>query len=1327
MKKFDFLFRILAISMLFLPMSADAQLWSENFDGSNTTNPPIFSRQCFSPKDYINVVCQNGNGCDNEIEDIFVFFDADGVTPYSGGQYLAVRDMDHQDCANNASLNETISFNGINISAGTGEILYVCFDVAEGRNINGSDADSSGNEDTWDGSSNVTISASVDGAAFTTVTAIEAFDNSNTRPGIDVNCDGKADDAGEPELTNVFTRYCFELPTSGNLLDLEIAINELNTQGEDIAFDNILVYDCAPASGTILNACTPFSPSSLFFLEDFDGSNNQASFVPDCEFNQNGDGRDYHGVTCLHDGSCPNSIDMNDDYTYFNVTGDFFGARDMNGENCNGGGNSGDTPITTTASGIDISACLSGTSIFLCFDIAESDTPNREGADTWDGNQSNPNSNSFLTFSASVDGGPATDIISFAAIANNNTGPAQDTNFDGTGDGMEVTGTFTTFCAQIPLTGASLDLSFTIGGLNTDGDDVALDNIALYCTNDVAMLPTSMTPVTACANTAPTAVCQDATVALDNTGNVMITAADVDGGTNDAEGIQSITIDPDTFDCTNVGPNTVTLTVTDFEGLTDNCTAVVTIEDNDGPTAVCQDASVSLNSNGQVAVTAADVDGGSSDACGAVTLSVSTTSFDCGTLGANAVVLTATDVSGNESTCTATVTVSDITAAIILCRPPVVGDNDPGTCGATFELLPPIVITENCSISTVSSDAPATFPSGTTTVLWTLTDAGGNDTECTQTVTIVDIDGPVADCGQPFHAYTAAVDLDNPPFPFDNSCQFPSYLLDPIQSVTDNCSSGSGTITVTNDAPQFFPPGQYTVTYTFMDESGNVGTCEQSVKVWDISVPELTSCPGDLVVEATGANGAAASWSLPTASDNCSQNAIIVTEENGLESGDMFPLGETTVTYELTDPNGNSAECSFTVTVLPADQMVAIAGMMATEAVEAVQDVEVYINGNTNTMSMTSTDGLYNFDVPMDGDYSITPVKDIEILNGVSTYDLVLIQKHILSMEILDSPYKMIAADINNSGYITTLDLVQLRKVILLIENDFPNNTSWRFIDQDFVFANPSNPFETAFPEFININNLDESMMDADFVSVKIGDVNGNAIANNLLGADDRTVGEPLVLTANNARMYAGETQTIELTANDFNQYGFQFTLNFDAEKVTFEDIESDLLESGNFGLTKLDDGAITVSWNQATAQKLANNTPVLSLTLTANIDVTIEEALTINSRFTAAEAYAADGALQQVELNFGQSTASSFKLYQNVPNPFANETSIGFDLPMDGKVVVSVMDLSGKTVFQTAVNGVQGFNKIQLTREDLPNSGVLYYNVKTENEVATGKMILID
>jgi len=129
--------------------------------------------------------------------------------------------------------------------------------------------------------------------------------------------------------------------------------------------------------------------------------------------------------------------------------------------------------------------------------------------------------------------------------------------------------------------------------------------------------------------------------------------------------------------------------------------------------------------------------------------------------------------------------------------------------------------------------------------------------------------------------------------------------------------------------------------------------------------------------------------------------------------------------------------------------------------------------------------------------FTVTPTKNINPLNGVTTNDLVLIQKHILGIEFFDSPWKRIAADANQDGKVTTSDIIVLRKLILGITTELPNGKSWRFLPLDYTFPNPANPFLPPFPERIEVpNTADPAPSDFAFRGVKIGDVDFSADPN---------------------------------------------------------------------------------------------------------------------------------------------------------------------------------------------------------------------------------------
>ena len=435
------------------------------------------------------------------------------------------------------------------------------------------------------------------------------------------------------------------------------------------------------------------------------------------------------------------------------------------------------------------------------------------------------------------------------------------------------------------------------------------------------------------------------------------------------------------------------------------------------------------------------------------------------------------------------------------------------------------------------------------------------------------------------------------------------------------------------------------------------------------------------------------------------------------------------------DGAGNSDFCETYILVQdnmnlcgPGPLAVGVSGAIATEDALAVENVEVSLSGQPSMAMMTVADGEYAFAGLQDGyDYTVTPQLNANYLNGVSTFDLVLISKHILGVQPLGSPYKMIAADVNNSKSITTLDLIQLRKLILSIDTEFENNTSWRFVEAAYSFPNASNPWFEEFPEVVNINNLPATgITGADFVAVKIGDVNNDAQANALAGVEGRTMAGTLAFNVAEAEVKAGNEYTVAFTAADIASVeGYQATLSFDNSALELVDIIAGVATAENFGLAYANEGLITTSWNG----KASADAVLFSLVFRATADAQLSELLSISSRVTKAEAYRTNGDYLDVAVTFSgkAAVAAGFELYQNTPNPFKGETLIGFNLPADDTVTLTVSDVTGKVLKLARLDGVKGYNNVVVNSNDLPAAGVLYYTVETSDYTATKKMVIIE
>ncbi len=423
--------------------------------------------------------------------------------------------------------------------------------------------------------------------------------------------------------------------------------------------------------------------------------------------------------------------------------------------------------------------------------------------------------------------------------------------------------------------------------------------------------------VTVADTTAPIPVCNDISIQLDATGNASIVWQDIGGGSTDNCGIDTLAsnVTPGLFTCANVGPNLVTVTIFDGSGNSATCQATVMVEDHVAPMARCKNIVVQLDPSGQVSIAPSDVDDGSADTCGILSMELDRTTFDCASLGDNTVTLTVTDHSGNQSSCSTTVTVEDRIAPTITGVADLIVGTDPGLCTAVVAGIAPTSFSDNCPSPVVTytlsgattgsggGDASGTvFQAGVTTVTYTITDVSNNSSTCVIQITVQDRDLPTIElcpsnvtqindtghCG-------AIVSFSEPTF-------------------SDNCPGA--TIQQTEGLPSgaFFPVGATTNAFVVTDASGNTQACANIVTITDAQAPEITG-PANLAAPAAlGLCGNSVVYEI-TASDNCGE-LVSTNQLSGLSSGSWFPVGQTTNTFEVVDSAGHhSAPFSFVVTV----------------------------------------------------------------------------------------------------------------------------------------------------------------------------------------------------------------------------------------------------------------------------------------------------------------------------------------------------------------------------------------------------------------------------
>lgn len=582
--------------------------------------------------------------------------------------------------------------------------------------------------------------------------------------------------------------------------------------------------------------------------------------------------------------------------------------------------------------------------------------------------------------------------------------------------------------------------------------------------------------------------------------------------------------------------------------------------------------------------------------------------------------------------------------------------------------------------------------------------------------------------------------------------------------------------------------GKYVVKWTAEDKCGNRAFCTHKLNVVEAKKP-TPYCISSLTTAVMNSNGTVAIWAKDYdkgASDNCTPtdqlkftffgatpvDSLLAKEHYFKGSGQLATLAEynagtaqkwipTTkssgMLFDCSDiPNGKSQEISLDVTVtdLAGNQDYCTIRLDLQDNSNVCPDVNstlVALRGaaNLNGSPMSGTqvilesskpelnkkietdaNGEYTFNsLPFGHNFTVRMNDNRNILNGVSTLDLVQIQRHILGLAAFDDAKKTIAADADNNSKVTAADLVALRKVILGVTTEFPNGQqSWRFVSASHVFTSVANPFP--FSEQYSYNALNINKVNQNFYAIKIGDVNGNATANANEPNTEARNQQQLRLAIDAVNTDKGEIVEVPIFADEeTNMVGYQFTMNFDPSAMELLDIlpGSVPVNDGNFGLTHVTDGKITTSWNAENSITLHTDKPLFLLKMRAKKVLNDHAVISLNSSITEAVSYDADYRPGKVSLHVRNVLDEKFELQQNTPNPFSDLTNITFTLPEEAIATITLSDITGKVIKVIQGHYPKGSSAINVQRSDVSGPGVIIYKIDSGKYTDTKKMIILE
>jgi len=558
--------------------------------------------------------------------------------------------------------------------------------------------------------------------------------------------------------------------------------------------------------------------------------------------------------------------------------------------------------------------------------------------------------------------------------------------------------------------------------------------------------------------------------------------------------------------------------------------------------------------------------------------------------------------------------------------------------------------------------------------------------------------------------------------------------------------------------------GNHKIIWYAEDNCGNIGQCSQTFTITDDKAPTPQCLEGlvTVLLEETGRVTINAADFNRHSTDDCTASnygtcgcltdlkfsfSSNVNERTRLLTCDDIENGSIdTIELEMwvTDESGNQDFCNTFIVlqdnadvcpdVLPPHDTsyYNIIGNITNPDNEPLNNVDLTLitdNPEIPVSASSDEEGIFEFGNLADNyHYSVRASREGDDINGLSTLDIVYIQKHLLGIKDLNDPYKLIAADINNSGNISASDILELRKMILGEYNTFKNNHSWKFVPKNHEFENANIPYN--YDPAINLGILTEDR-NIGFTGVKIGDINNSAITSgNQL---ENRNSEEIDLIAEDIHFTKG--QEIELPvflANDKEIIGTQFTIKYNTSNLKYNGISNGLISFDKFNINEMfkENGLITVSWNTSKFINTNSGSPLFRIKFIAINNGNAKMDLDINSEITNAEIYTNEsGGIKEskLKLEFRNSIDTyTFSVKQNVPNPFSETTTIGFEIPENQTVILSIYDITGKIVYQNRQEFDKGYNEITIDKKDLNATGLLYYKLEAGQYSAMKKMILI-
>ena len=677
-----------------------------------------------------------------------------------------------------------------------------------------------------------------------------------------------------------------------------------------------------------------------------------------------------------------------------------------------------------------------------------------------------------------------------------------------------------------------------------------------------------------------------------------------------------------------------------------------------------------------------------------------------------------------------------------------VGDLDPQDLDAPFD-RPTLSGDDDCNnVNITFEDLPIISEQGACIVLrrvWTVTetcvfdpanpDAGGRFQQ-TQRIVINETDPPVITC------------QENITVSANTNCVANIFI--PRPTISGECFPEEVNVSATGDLGNGLfhlnvAAGNYDMIISATDRCGNTSTCDVSISVLDGSAP-TANCQTQFTanIEVDGTVLITGDQLNDGSMDDCT-----APEDLSFRIGPVPPQGSTTppqnvpllfecddvgslanVAMWVGDESGNWSFCTTNLQISDPNgnctggaPAAMVAGVIQSPAGAMVDQVELRIaQMDGMPMVMTGANGAFSFDgLPLNENYRIIPERNTPHNQSLSTFDLVKLMQHLTGQQQITDPYTQIAADVNGDTRISIFDAIILQKLILNLETEVANSPAWRFVPMDFNFLNAENVFDNGFPEFVDIRNLNSDYMDADFMGIKVGDLNMSYQPANFRVIENRASALPVYV--DDVNLEAGLLTEVVFILSEQDKLGFQFGLAYSPE------IEILDLEAPGFGkglqFSELRPGYLRISAIHPEAKSVRER-DMLKLTIRARQKVRLSESIRLAPELMAPELITdATTASQSVRLVFNKPgpDREPFAAWLS-PNPMREVSFLHLDRQKDHPLIYQVWTAAGQLLLSEKVPAGQGSIRIPIRRGQLSGPGIYFLQVIGQNDSKTLRLL---